>query len=567
MAKVKAGIVIRAFDKVTAPLKKINASLESIRAPVRRLNNSFAALSAAAGLPQLRRAFGNVASAAGRVGREVMALGRQFLIFGGLAAAGIWKAITSTSEAADRLAKLSKATGMSVESIQTLGFAFEQSGGTADQFQLAVGEFATKLGQAKNGAGRMASMLKKIDPALLSTMKKATDTGDAFRAVFAGIARAKTDSERMALATAAFGQAAAIPIVNLAKEGEEGLAKLEDEMLALGIITDEDTKKAELFDDAWKKTMLGFSALKAKALLPLMPVLKDIADAITNWFIDQKDDVEKWGKDFAEKLPERLELLKEHLRTLRDFLSPIGRAFKWIGETSTRLKVALGVLAALVGGKLLISIGLLSKALLGLFGVTLTTPIGWVLLAFAAMAGAAYLIIKNWDAVRETFVKLWDSPLGKLIRYTSGFGWLVEAAKLVVENWEPVKELFSDIWNTLKEMWGWLSETWFGRANAAGLRELKNLFNWGTGNAFADTGGSSKGGAPATTPAPGAAVPGDLNLEGAVSRAVLKQGPSKVAMVVDFKNVPQGVRVTAGADKNVDVTTKVSYLGIQGAPA
>ncbi|HPM40802.1 MAG TPA: hypothetical protein PLY45_00005, partial [bacterium] len=450
MAKVKAGIEIKAFDKVTAPLKKINASLESIRAPVRRLNNSFAALSAAAGLPQLRRAFGNVATAAGRVGREVMALGRQFLIFGGLAAAGIWKAITSTSEAADRLAKLSKATGMSVESIQTLGFAFEQSGGTADQFQSAVGEFATKLGQARNGAGRMAAMLKKIDPALLSTMKKATDTGDAFRAVFAGIARAKTDSERMALATAAFGQSAAIPIVNLAKEGEEGLAKLEDEMRRMGITTGDEVKAAEAFVDAWNAVGRSFNALKNKALLPLMPVLTDLSRALQEWFIGKQESIAAWGKDFAEKLPERLELLKEHLRTLRDFLSPIGRAFKWIGETSTRLKAALGVLAALVGGKLLISIGLLAKALLGLFGVTLTTPIGWVLLAFAAMAGAAYLIVKNWDAVRETFVSLWNSPLGKLIRYTNPFGWLIEAAKGIIDNWEPIETFFSDLWDTLK---------------------------------------------------------------------------------------------------------------------
>lgn len=35
------------------------------------------------------------------------------------------------------------------------------------------------------------------------------------------------------------------------------------------------------------------------------------------------------------------------------------------------------------------------------------TPVGWIMIAIAAIAGAAYLIYKNWGPIKDFFIGLW----------------------------------------------------------------------------------------------------------------------------------------------------------------
>lgn len=547
--KVKVGLTFEAFDKVTAPLKRINASLETIRRPVSKLQNSFRGLSQAAGIPKLKSSLMNVGSAISNVGSEVLRLGRNFMIFGGLAVAGLWRVINGTAETADKLAKLSKATGMGVESIQTLGFAFEQSGGSAEQFESAIGEFSTKLGQARNGVGRMAGLLKKADPQLLRTLRNATDTGDAFRAVFAGVARAKTDADRMALATAAFGQGSAVAIVNLAKEGESGLAKLEEEMQRMGVITAEEAKGAEAFDDAWNGVRRSFTSLKNKALLPLMPVLTILARSLQEWFIGKKDDVEQWGKDFAKDLPRRLEILKEHLKTLRNFLKTIWNAFKWITGDALRLKIALGFLAGLIGAKLIVGIALLGKAIIGLGWSMMTTPIGWFIGVLAGLAAIAYVIIKNWDSVKAFFVKLWESPIVQALPFVGLIKAIINLARLVKDNWEPIKKFFQVLWaaviENIKKTIEWMEK----------LAKKFDIF--GVGNAVKKLFG-------ADSRPPKAASGRELGASQVLQNSLI-QKTNNAAVSVRFENMPKGARISTDADPGMNFELDAAYMGMQGA--
>lgn len=50
-------------------------------------------------------------------------------------------------------------------------------------------------------------------------------------------------------------------------------------------------------------------------------------------------------------------------------------------------------------------------------------PVGVVIAIIAAVASAAYLVYKNWDAIKEFFVGLWDSIKNIFV---SAFGWIVE---------------------------------------------------------------------------------------------------------------------------------------------
>ncbi|MGK5059007.1 phage tail tape measure protein [Janthinobacterium sp. LB2P49] len=123
------------------------------------------------------------------------------------------------------------------------------------------------------------------------------------------------------------------------------------------------------------------------------------------------------------------------------------------------------------------------RAALG-FGIALlTTPVGWVILAIAAIAGAAYLIYKYWEPIKAFFSGIWShvktafaggiggvsnlianwSPLGLFYRAFAGvLGWFgialpakftdfgASILQRITASWQPIAAFFADIWSRLR---------------------------------------------------------------------------------------------------------------------
>ena len=584
--QTKIGIILEAFDRVTGPLKGVNAALDSIRRPVADIQKGFRSLSVAAGIPQMTKSIVGVGSAAGRVGSEVMALGRSFMIYGGLAAAGIGAVVHSAVEAASRLNDLSTSTGFGVESLQTLGFAFGQVGGNAQMFEGAIEKFTQGMGQARAGTGKLAALLKRVDPALLNTIRKSKDTGDAFRAMLAGVSKAKTDAEKMALAAAAFGKEAAVPIVNLAKGGPEGLKQLES---MIPHLTGEGVKAlADLNDSLDRLKSTAFASL-SNVFAGIAPALKGISEGIASAFADPAviNGLKEWGKEFGDRLPGRIERLKTTVGDLwRTYLRPLWNGLKWIAESGARLKVALGALAAIVGGKLLLAVGGLAKALIGLGWTLLTTPIGWFLGIVAALGVAAYVLIKHWDDVKAFFSKMWDTPLGKLALLTSPITWLVLIAREIIRNWGPIKAFFIGLWDsplgkvlrfitlidaftalagTIRENWEPIKAFFEGLFGAIRKQIADTIAEM---EKFSDPGGVQKkireGFRWMVTPQESEAP--SLGAGKTLGSAMSLNRTNNAAVAVRFENLPRGARVSSETSPGMPFDLDYSYMGIQGAP-
>lgn len=123
-------------------------------------------------------------------------------------------------------------------------------------------------------------------------------------------------------------------------------------------------------------------------------------------------------------------------------------------ETQRFLMVVAGAAAAL--GPTLVVLGTLLTTLTAIAGVISGAALPWILLA-GAIAGAAYLIIKNWDDVKATAIRfadnvtlIWDGlkeVLGGIFEriYRSARDWLVDK---------------------FEDMVGWLELTWAKVSNA-----------------------------------------------------------------------------------------------------
>lgn len=74
----------------------------------------------------------------------------------------------------------------------------------------------------------------------------------------------------------------------------------------------------------------------------------------------------------------------------------------------------------------------------------LANPIGLVIAGIALLIGAGYLLINNWDTVKEWFITLWDNPKLALQQFTDGiyskFGGMF---RWLGEKWAWVKSIFS----------------------------------------------------------------------------------------------------------------------------
>ena len=71
------------------------------------------------------------------------------------------------------------------------------------------------------------------------------------------------------------------------------------------------------------------------------------------------------------------------------------------------------------------------RAVLGLGTALLTTPVGWVLMAIAAIAGAAYLIYKNWTPIKAFFLGIWS-------HVKTAFAGGIGGVSALIANWTPL---------------------------------------------------------------------------------------------------------------------------------
>jgi phage tail tape-measure protein len=101
------------------------------------------------------------------------------------------------------------------------------------------------------------------------------------------------------------------------------------------------------------------------------------------------------------------ERLRAVFQTIDDALKPITSRLGW---TNTIL-LAIGAITfgPLIGAISGIGLALLAlmPAILKVGAALLLTPIGWVALGLAAIAGAAILIYENWEPIRAFFEDLW----------------------------------------------------------------------------------------------------------------------------------------------------------------
>lgn len=229
--------------------------------------------------------------------------------------AGITAFVKSSIDAADKLDDLSMSTGVSAETLSTMGWAAKLSGlemdSLADGFKRlskAMSETASGTGESKKAFDLLGISVKNNDGSLKSSEKVMLELADRFAGMEDG-------AGKTALAMKFFGKSGAdmIPLLN---EGAAGLAKMQQEARDMGIaVSNEAARAAGEFNDNLDRLVANIKG----SVLPAV-----------NWF------VEGMNRMFNTPDAEKLYVAEKRLQFLREELEQLQRTkpedFSWWGS-------------------------------------------------------------------------------------------------------------------------------------------------------------------------------------------------------------------------------------------
>lgn len=163
------------------------------------------------------------------------------------------------------------------------------------------------------------------------------------------------------------------------------------------------------------------------ALIDMLNAAQPIIDMIADWA--------RWFANLDEGTQKVIITITGMVAALGPLLINLGKITSAFGTVTTALgKLSTSKAAA----------GIATKGLSAAFSA-LTGPIGLVIAAIAALAVAVYLVINNWDQIKEFFRDLWA-------RVTELFNqaWQNISAR-AQQAWSNIKSTMTNVWNSIRQ--------------------------------------------------------------------------------------------------------------------
>lgn len=398
-------LIIRAVDRATEPLRAINRRMHAFTAPVRKLNNSFKALSDEAGLPRLVKGFWRVGTSLRGVVKETVALGAKVTAMAAGAAYALYRIVRGSVDAGDKLSEMADRVGLSIDAYAQLQFSAAQADVEQESFNAAMDQFNKRLGEAKAGGGSLLAFLQKVSPALAIQVKGAKTTEEALGLMTGAFERVEDPGKRAALSAAAFGRSG-LQMGTWLHQGSKAIAEQRARYLALAGSQEKFARGASDLDNAMRETEMAFTGLSVAASAALFPALTEVAKALTDILVGQRGNLAAWAREAGAAISGWVQGggLTDLVKSMREWAGIIKTVIAMLGG----LKGILVIAGTYLASGFLLSVGAAVKAIWGLGAALLATPIGWFLVAVAALGAAAYLIYKNWEPIKLFFKFLWE---------------------------------------------------------------------------------------------------------------------------------------------------------------
>lgn len=337
------------------------------------------------------------------------------------ATVGLVKMGISAGDASAEINNLSTATSLSTDLIQELAYVATASNSSFEGLQRSMDSFQRRLKTVGEEGSRVNEMLGKLGVSTTDASGNVRSMDDVLLDTFNKLGDMEEGLAKNAIGTELFGRSWN-EVALIVSSGSKGIAELREEAHKLGLVLDENTlQSSDDFSTAMELVRFQIDKLKTKIGASFVPILQESV------------------------LPLLQEKIIPAVSRFADFIAQLSEKFNALSPSTKTAIFAIAGIAAAVG-PLLLSLGGLLK-ILPLIGAGFTAVTGPIGIAIAAIAGAAVLVVKNWDSIKEYFTTGGGSKLFESIKT------LFTTLKDVVSN------VFSEIKNTITTIWSAIGDT------------------------------------------------------------------------------------------------------------
>lgn len=499
--KFQLKAIISAVDKLSPTLKGIQLNAKITRKSIRDIGNAGNELMNKVGIPGAL-AFGSV-------------------VFG---------AVRATQAAVDYASSIQDAsdrTGAGIENYQALTNMLGQVGGGTEDAEAAFTKFNKGAATAAAGANKsFAGLMAKLRIPLKNANGEVRSLTDSLPDLAAAFAKNQDPAQRTRMAMELFGKGGAKMIPVLLGIAEGTLSVMDAQKKMGFIMSKESVEALDNLGDSTDRVTTQIKATFGNALAKVAPLLENIIQKTSDWIGNNNQLIQSKISDFLTSLTSTLAKV-DWLAMIDGIKQTISSMIKFVDMIGGMRTILIGLGVAWLAGPVsaLITIGVSIAKLIpvvyslmtGFIGLMAANPVLFAIMAAVALlAGAVYLIYKNWEPIKGWFISLWET-----IKTVFSSGWEIikqifawSPLGMILQNWGPVVDFFKGLWDSVSNILG-------AQSQAAP----------GAGNRFGSTGVGAQPASPRS------------NLIMAANGSNARVNGE---MTVKFENAPQGMRVDSG---------------------
>jgi len=180
----------------------------------------------------------------------------------------------------DQLGKTADKLGLTTDALQELRVAAESAGVSSDTLDMAMQRFGRRLAEARQGAGEAKGALEEMGIELFGAGGRARSTEEVLNDVADAMQGMSVQTDRNRIAMRLF-DSEGVALVNMLRDGSDGLDSMRQQARDLGIVIDEDLIRGA--EDAENQLGLMSRVIDAnltQALINLAPLLVAAAEGI-----------------------------------------------------------------------------------------------------------------------------------------------------------------------------------------------------------------------------------------------------------------------------------------------
>jgi len=475
--ELKTSVILELVDKITAPARRITQSLSG--------------LSRRGGLENLKQAGRQASTALAGTLKQAALLGKNLAIAGGAAAAAGWaitRMVGGVATLGNEVKIASERLDVGTGWLQEWLYVGHQFGVGNDALIDGLKELGLRADEfVMTGGGGAAESFQRLGITVKDLRGTAGETEKLLDLVLSRMGKIENSAAKQRIFDEMFGGSGGEQMVALLTQSREELDKLRQAARDSGsILSDADIEQSRLYVRQMHELTTTLSGLKNTILGSLLPTVNQWLGGINKLSKANREMVTQQVLMRLRQLWSGLLIVSGAVSSLADLVGGFDNLLAIVsallaGKFLFSLVLSAMAVAKLAKAALLFSSGAIPAAIAGIKALSLallTTPIGWIILAITALAGAVYLIYRNWDGIAEWFSGMWDrvkaffdrgigdiakdllafSPARLLMRAVDAVFELLGARPLSDLGREWIGGLASGIAERFEQLTGWLRQ-------------------------------------------------------------------------------------------------------------